>query len=101
MKDFYQFTEDELPFWERFDSVGVQGRAGSLFLWDSRTVHAVRLSCPLSRISTFVQGSSALRMHVQNGWQSQQVASFAHTLGRRSGPTSSSYIKVHCTGKEQ
>ena len=56
VKDFYQFTEEELPFWERFDSVGVQGRAGSLFLWDSRTVHAVRLSCPFFKERYFCTG---------------------------------------------
>ena len=39
----YQFNEEELPFWDAFESVAVSGHAGSLFLWDSRTVHAVRI----------------------------------------------------------
>jgi len=42
----YQFTPEELPFWEPFESVAVDGRAGSLFLWDSRTAHAVRAAQP-------------------------------------------------------
>jgi len=42
----YQFTPEELPFWEPFESVAVEGRAGSLFLWDSRTAHAVRAAEP-------------------------------------------------------
>lgn len=43
----YQFNEEELPFWDAFESVAVSGRAGSLFLWDSRTVHAVRVPLTL------------------------------------------------------
>jgi len=42
----HQFTPEELPFWEPFESVAVDGRAGSLFLWDSRTAHAVRAAQP-------------------------------------------------------
>lgn len=40
--DHYQFTPKQLPYWEQFDTVRLQGRAGSLFLWDSRTAHSVR-----------------------------------------------------------
>ena len=40
--DHYQFTRDQLPYWEQFDTVRLQGRAGSLFLWDSRTTHSVK-----------------------------------------------------------
>jgi hypothetical protein len=39
--DHYKFTAEELPFWDAYESVGVAGGAGSLFLWDSRAVHAV------------------------------------------------------------
>ncbi len=42
--DHYKFTPEELSYWEPYKSVGVQGGAGSLFLWDSRAVHAVRHS---------------------------------------------------------
>ncbi|KAK9828670.1 hypothetical protein WJX72_001442 [[Myrmecia] bisecta] len=37
--DFYQFQQAELPFWEQFKSLALSGKAGSLFLWDSRTAH--------------------------------------------------------------
>ena len=39
--DHYKFKPRELSFWEPYESVGVSGGAGSLFLWDSRAVHAV------------------------------------------------------------
>ena len=39
--DHYQFTPEQLPYWDRFDTVKLQGGAGSLFLWDSRTTHSV------------------------------------------------------------
>lgn len=39
--DHYQLKPQELPFFDRFHSLGLRGRAGSLFLWDSRTIHAV------------------------------------------------------------
>ncbi|KAK9807834.1 hypothetical protein WJX72_010581 [[Myrmecia] bisecta] len=42
--DFYQFKEAELPFWEHFQSLALSAGAGSLFLWDSRTVHQNCLS---------------------------------------------------------
>ncbi len=41
--DHYKFTPEELPYWDAYSSVGVSGKAGSLFLWDSRAVHAVRV----------------------------------------------------------
>ncbi|KAK9837297.1 hypothetical protein WJX81_004709 [Elliptochloris bilobata] len=43
VKDWYQFPSEELPFWEAFESVALDGRAGSMFLWDSRTVHSNKL----------------------------------------------------------
>jgi len=39
--DHYHFTPEELPFWDAYESVGLAGKAGSMFLWDSRAVHAV------------------------------------------------------------
>lgn len=39
--DHYKFTPEELPFWDSYESVGLAGKAGSMFLWDSRAVHAV------------------------------------------------------------
>jgi hypothetical protein len=38
--DHYQFTAEQLPYWDQFDSIGLSGGPGSLFLWDSRTVHS-------------------------------------------------------------
>ncbi len=40
--DFYKLKPAELPFWGAFASLPLAGAAGSLFLWDSRTIHAVR-----------------------------------------------------------
>jgi hypothetical protein len=37
--DYYQFQKQELPFFEKFDSMPLCGKAGSLFLWESRTAH--------------------------------------------------------------
>ena len=42
VKDFYKLRPAELPFWEGFRSMPLAAPAGSLFLWDSRTIHAVR-----------------------------------------------------------
>lgn len=39
--DHYQLKPQELPFFDGFQSLGLRGRAGSVFLWDSRTIHAV------------------------------------------------------------
>ena len=44
--DFYKLPPHELPFWEAFASLPLAGSAGSLFLWDSRTIHAVRCYLP-------------------------------------------------------
>ena len=41
--DHYQFSPDQLPYWDQFDTVKLQGGAGSLFLWDSRTTHSVSI----------------------------------------------------------
>lgn len=41
--DHYQFTPEQLPYWDQFDTVKLRGGAGSLFLWDSRTTHSVTL----------------------------------------------------------
>lgn len=41
--DHYQFTPEQLPYWDQFDTVKLKGGAGSLFLWDSRTTHSVSL----------------------------------------------------------
>ncbi|DBA92635.1 TPA: hypothetical protein ACH3X1_002853 [Trebouxia sp. C0004] len=38
--DHYQFTPEQLPYWDQFDTVKLRGGAGSLFLWDSRTTHS-------------------------------------------------------------
>lgn len=38
--DHYQFTPEQLPYWDQFDTVKLKGGAGSLFLWDSRTTHS-------------------------------------------------------------
>lgn len=38
--DFYIYKPEEMKFWEGFPAVAVSGHGpGSLFLWDSRTVH--------------------------------------------------------------
>ena len=42
VRDFYKLRPAELPFWDGFRSLPLAGAAGSLFLWDSRTIHAVR-----------------------------------------------------------
>lgn len=42
--DHYKFSPEELPFWDAYESVGVSGRAGSVFLWDSRAVHMVSIN---------------------------------------------------------
>jgi hypothetical protein len=42
IQDFYVFKEREVRYWDDFESVPVRGKAGSLFLWDSRTAHMVR-----------------------------------------------------------
>ena len=39
--DHYQLKPQELPFFDSYESMGLRGRAGSVFLWDSRTIHAV------------------------------------------------------------
>ena len=39
--DHYQFLPQHLAFWDSFRSKGLEGGAGSLFLWDSRTAHTV------------------------------------------------------------
>ena len=39
--DHYQFLPQHMAFWDKYDSIGLQGGAGSLFLWDSRTAHTV------------------------------------------------------------
>ncbi len=41
--DHYQFTPEQLPYWDQFETVKLKGGAGSLFLWDSRTTHSVSL----------------------------------------------------------
>lgn len=41
--DHYQFTPEQLPYWDHFDTVKLRGGAGSLFLWDSRTTHSVSM----------------------------------------------------------
>ena len=54
--DHYKFTPEELGYWEPYKSVGVPGGAGSLFLWDSRAVHAVSSSrCLILNKSEFEQ----------------------------------------------
>lgn len=40
--DHYQLKPHELPFFDSYPSLGLCGKAGSVFLWDSRTIHAVR-----------------------------------------------------------
>lgn len=45
--DHYQFTPEQLSFWDKFDSKGLSGGPGSLFLWDSRTVHSVSIKALL------------------------------------------------------
>jgi hypothetical protein len=40
-KDHYKLKPEELPFFDPFQTLGLSGPAGSLFLWDSRTIHAV------------------------------------------------------------
>ncbi len=40
--DFYIFKPEEVPHWESFKTLPLAAKAGSVFLWDSRTVHAVR-----------------------------------------------------------
>jgi len=40
--DHYQLKPHELPFFDAYESMGLHGKAGSVFLWDSRTIHAVR-----------------------------------------------------------
>eukprot|EP00877_Chromochloris_zofingiensis_P007156 jgi/Chrzof1/2694/Cz11g25140.t1 len=37
--DFYRFQPDEMPYWDSYETVAVRGGPGSLFIWDSRTVH--------------------------------------------------------------
>lgn len=40
MRDYYQFTAAERPWWEeRYEGMGLPGKAGSMFIWDSRTAH--------------------------------------------------------------
>ena len=39
--DHYQLKPQELPFFDSNKAMGLRGRAGSVFLWDSRTIHAV------------------------------------------------------------
>ena len=56
--DHYQFTPKQLPYWKHFDTVKLQGRAGSLFLWDSRTTHPVNLPlCPAFCISICISST--------------------------------------------
>ena len=40
--DWYQFQDQEVPWFDQFSTVMPSARAGSLILWDSRTAHAVR-----------------------------------------------------------
>lgn len=40
--DFYIFKPEEVPHWDPFQTLPLAAKAGSVFLWDSRTVHAVR-----------------------------------------------------------
>lgn len=49
--DHYQFTPEQLPYWDQFDTVKMRGGAGSLFLWDSRTTHSVILLAICSVVS--------------------------------------------------
>ena len=39
--DHYQLKPQEEPFFDSYESMGLRGKAGSVFLWDSRTIHAV------------------------------------------------------------
>ncbi|BDA49852.1 hypothetical protein COCOBI_14-4720 [Coccomyxa sp. Obi] len=39
-KDFYVFKPEEVPHWDCFETLPLAAKAGSVFLWDSRTVHA-------------------------------------------------------------
>ena len=39
--DHYQLKPQELPFFDSYETRGLRGKAGSVFLWDSRTIHAV------------------------------------------------------------
>lgn len=38
-----QFTPEQMPFWDQFESKKLAAGKGAVFLWDSRTVHSVRL----------------------------------------------------------
>ncbi len=52
--DHYQFTPEQLPYWDQFDTVKLKGGAGSLFLWDSRTTHSVSLPSVCSSTAVWV-----------------------------------------------
>jgi ectoine hydroxylase-related dioxygenase (phytanoyl-CoA dioxygenase family) len=46
LDDFYMFKEGEVDFYDQYESVPIEGKAGSVFLWDSRTAHMVWPCCP-------------------------------------------------------
>lgn len=41
VQDFYIFPDNEVAWFDQFATVTPSGSQGSLFLWDSRTAHAV------------------------------------------------------------
>ena len=48
--DHYQLKPHELPFFDSYETMGLRGKAGSVFLWDSRTIHAVRSSLQRGKV---------------------------------------------------
>lgn len=44
--DFYLYKPSELGYFDKYETVALEGGAGSLFLWDSRTAHMVRSPSP-------------------------------------------------------
>ena len=70
--DFYIFKPEELAHWDSFKTLPLAAKAGSVFLWDSRTVHAVRVPSSSVLLQSNSNTVSCLRVPIR----SSQLPSF-------------------------
>ena len=53
-----QFTPEQLPFWDKYESKRLAAGKSAVFLWDSRTVHSVSVLRPgLTQSATVCSGA--------------------------------------------
>ena len=85
--DHYQFTPEQLPYWNQFDTVKLKGGAGSLFLWDSRTTHSVsklHCSCVYARVALLLLMHAQIAAHLAVFNKHLKLAQ--HSFGEEAAP---------------